>query len=53
MQSRCEIPLFKPEIRYFVGDLERSEFHIEPPPVLDRHASLSAVQLGFIDNICR
>jgi len=35
------------------GDLERSEFHIEPPPVLDRHASLSAVQLGFIDNICR
>ena len=37
----------------FSGDLERSEFHVDPPPILDRHASLSAVQIGFIDNICR
>ena len=34
------------------GDRERNELHLDPPPMLDRRASLSAVQIGFIDNIC-
>lgn len=34
------------------GDIERKELHLDPPPMLDRRASLSSVQLGFIDNVC-
>lgn len=34
------------------GDIERNELHLEPPPMLDRRANLSKVQIGFIDNVC-
>ena len=36
----------------FQGDIEKRELHLDPPPMLDRKASLSSVQIGFIDNIC-
>ena len=34
------------------GDLERDEFNVEPPPVLDRRVALEQVQIQFLDNIC-
>ena len=40
------------QVLFFQGDIERRELHLDPPPMLDRRASLSAVQIGFIDNIC-
>ena len=34
------------------GDLERQELNEDPQPMMDRHASLSSVQLGFVDGVC-
>jgi hypothetical protein len=34
------------------GDLERKELNEDPPPMMDRHASLSSVQVSFIDGVC-
>jgi len=34
------------------GDIEKRELQLDLPPMLDRRADLSSVQLGFIDNIC-
>ncbi len=34
------------------GDLERARFGERPAPMMDREASLAAVQIDFIDGIC-
>lgn len=34
------------------GDIERKELNEDPPPMMDRHASLSSVQVSFIDGVC-
>ena len=35
------------------GDLERETFHENPPPMMDRQASLASVQIDFLDNVCK
>ena len=52
VQKIIIVPGFVMCILFLQGDIERRELHLDPPPMLDRRASLSSVQLGFIDNIC-
>jgi len=35
------------------GDIEREQFHEEPPPMMDRESSLALAQIDFIDHVAK